>query len=47
MISELTNVTAIGNFHSETNIETMQNYVSRLAQKLYFKSYLRDNLQVR
>ena len=47
IITKLPRVTPIDTLHEQTGIETIQTHVSRIATKLYLKSQLSDNSQIR
>jgi hypothetical protein len=47
IITKLPRVTPIETLHEEAGIETIQTHVSRIATKLYLKSQLSDNPQIR
>jgi hypothetical protein len=47
IITKLPRVTPIVALHEQTGMETIQTHVSRIATKLYLKSQLSDNPQIR
>jgi hypothetical protein len=47
IITELPRVPPIETLHEQTGIETIQTHVSRIVTKLYLKSQLSDNPQIR
>jgi hypothetical protein len=47
IITNLPRLTPIETLHEQTGMETIQTHVSRIATKLYLKSQLSDNPQIR
>lgn len=47
IITKLPRVTPIETLHEQTGMETIQSYVSRIAKKLYRKSQISNNSQIR